>query len=336
MKAMILTKTADIEEMPLQLTEVPTPVPQANEILIKISACGVCHTDLDEVEGRLQPLKLPIIPGHQVVGIVADKGKNVTRFNINDRVGVTWLYQSCGECGFCNSGQENLCENAKWTGKDANGGYAEYMTIGEDFAHPIPARFSDYQAAPLLCAGVIGYRALRLCGIADGQTIGLFGFGASAHIAIQVIKYKWPKNKVFVFTRSSEHQKLAKKLGADWVGTIKDAIPTKLNRAIDFTPIGQAVADAMVLLDKGGRLVINAIRKFDKIPEMDYEKHLWNEKEIKSTANVSRLDAMEFLSLAAEIPIITDSEIFKLEKANEALKLLKQAKIKAAAVLKIA
>ncbi len=330
MKAMILKKPGE----PLILQEVPIPWPKEKEILIKISVCGACHTDLDELEGRLTT-KLPVIPGHQVVGIVSQLGKNVTKHNISDRVGVTWLYSSCGNCNFCKTGQENLCENARWTGKDEDGGYAEYMVINEEYAYPIPRQFTDSQAAPLLCAGVIGYRTFRLSEIKKGETIGLYGFGASAHIVIQIIKHKFPDNPVFAFTKSGGHAELAKSLGAAWTGISGDIPPVKLDKIMDFTPAGECVKDALKILNRGGRLVINAIRKETPIPAFDYAEYLWLEREIKSVANVTRKDAQEFMTLAAEIPIIPTIEEFPLERANEVLFMIKQSKLKAAGVLKI-
>ncbi len=335
MKAMILNKHAPIEEKPLELVDLPKPTADDRQILIKISVCGACHTDLDEAEGRLRPTKSSVIPGHQVVGNVADKGKNVTKFNIGDRVGITWLYSSCGKCNFCQAGNENLCSMAKWTGKDANGGYAEFTVIGEDFAYPIPEEFSDSQAAPLLCAGVIGYRTLRLADITDGQKIGLFGFGASAHIVIQIIKYKFPNSPVYVFTKTAQHAELAKNLGAVWTGRSSDQPPDKLNKIMDFTPVGQCVRDALGVLEKGGRLIINAIRKETPVPPLEYAKYLWLEKEIKSVANVTRQDAEEFLPLAARIPIAPTIEIFPLSQANEVLCSIKNSRLRAAAVLEI-
>jgi propanol-preferring alcohol dehydrogenase len=332
---MILEGQSPIEAKPLRLADLPTPAPNDNQILVKVSVCGACHTDLDEVEGRLKPTKSPIVPGHQVVGKVMDKGKAVTKFNIGDRVGITWLFSSCGECEFCRAGSENLCGQAKWTGKDADGGYAEFTVIGEDFAYPIPGRFSDSQAAPLLCAGVIGYRTLRLADITDGQKIGLFGFGASAHIVIQIIKYKFPNSSVFVFTKTAQHAELAKTLGAVWTGFSGDQPPEKLNKIMDFTPVGECIRDALGALERGGRLIINAIRKETPVPPLDYAKYLWLEKEIKSVANVTRQDAEEFLPLAARIPVIPTIEEFTLEQANEVLFSIKHSKLRAAAVLRI-
>jgi len=335
MKALILTKPAPVEERPLKMVELPTPAPGDDEILIKVKVCGACHTDLDEVEGRLAIRNFPVVPGHQVVGVVVDKGPNVTKFEAGDRVGVTWLYWVCGDCDFCKNGAENLCENAKWTGKDANGGYAEFMVISENFAYPLPANLSDANAAPLLCAGVIGYRTLRLAQITDGQTIGLYGFGACAHIVIQIIKHSYPNCPVFVFTKTEKHAELARSLGAVWTGRSGDEPPAKLNRAMDFTPVGKCVADALLALDRGGRLIINAIAKETPVGPLDYARYLWLEKEIKSVANVTRADAEEFLPLAAEIPIVPTIEEFPLAQANDVLFSIKHSKLRAAAVLKI-
>jgi propanol-preferring alcohol dehydrogenase len=335
MRAMVLNKISPIEEEPLEAADLPIPTPDDNQILVKTLVCGACHTDLDEIEGRLKPAKLPIVLGHQVVGVVADKGKAVTKFKTGDRVGITWLYSACGECNFCQRGSENLCDQAKWTGKDVNGGYAEYMVISEDFAYPVAERFSDAEAAPLLCAGVIGYRTLRLAEITDGQTIGLFGFGACAHIVIQIIKYKYPNSAVFVFTKTAEHARLAESLGAVWTGRAGDHPPTKLDKIMDFTPVGECVRDALAVLNKGGRLVINAIRKETAVPKLDYTKYLWLEKEIKSVANVTRRDAEEFLPLAAQIPIVPTIDEFPLAEANEVLIRLKHSKLRAAGVLRV-
>jgi propanol-preferring alcohol dehydrogenase len=335
MKAMALTKQGPIETKPLERLELPIPKPADNEIIIKVSVCGACHTDLDEAEGRIKLDKLPRVLGHQVVGIAADKGKSARKFKIGERVGITWLYSSCGKCSFCTTGRENLCEKARWTGKDADGGYAEYMVIGEDFAQRIPDSFTDSQAAPLLCAGVIGYRTTRLAEINDGEKIGIFGFGACAHIVIQIIKYKYPNSPVYVFTKQAEHRQLAKKLGAVWTGAGGDKPEMKLNKIMDFTPAGECIRDALEVLERGGRLVINAIRKQTQIPPLDYAEHLWLEKEIKSVANVTRADAEEFLPLAAKIPIVPTIEEFALEQANEVLYKIKHSQLKAAAVLRV-
>ena len=338
MKAMVLERIASVEERPLKLVNLPKPVPGRDQIVVKVSACGVCHTELDEVEGRVAPTRFPMILGHEIVGRVESLGPAAKKFRKGDRVGIAWINWACGKCSFCLKDEENLCDTAKWTGKDAPGGYAQYTVVSEDFAYPIPGRFTDVEAAPLLCAGVIGYRALRLSGIEDGKVLGLYGFGASAHIAIQVAKYKYPDGRVFVFTRpgQKEHQDLARKLGADWVGATGDTSPEKLDCVIDFTPVGEPVREALRNLQKGGRVVINAIRKATPIPELDYTEHLWYEKELKSVANVTRRDAQEFLPLAAGIPIVPETREFELEEANEALILLKEGRMRGAGVLKIA
>jgi propanol-preferring alcohol dehydrogenase len=337
MKAMVLKKLSSVAERPLELVDLPEPVAGQGQIQVKVSACGVCHTELDEIEGRVSPSRFPMILGHEIVGRVEDLGPGASKFKKGDRVGIAWINWACGDCSFCLKGEENLCDTAKWTGKDADGGYAQYTVVSEDFAYWIPEGFTDLEAAPLLCAGVIGYRALRLSGMEDGKVLGLYGFGASAHIVIQVAKYKYPDGKVFVFTRPNqkEHQDLARKLRADWIGATGDTPPEKLNCAIDFTPVGEPVREALRNLQKGGRVVVNAIRKTTPIPELDYTEHLWYEKEVKSVANVTRRDAQEFLPLAAEIPIIPETQEFKLEEANEALILLKEGKIRGAAVLKM-
>jgi propanol-preferring alcohol dehydrogenase len=340
MKAMVLTHPGAIASRPLELKDVPIPTPQAGEVRIRITVCGVCHTDLDEAEGRLQT-KLPVIPGHQIIGRIDATGPGAARFRPGDRVGVAWIYSADGTCRFCRAGNENLCVNFRGTGADADGGYAEYVVAPEASTYPIPEVFTDVQAAPLLCGGVIGYRALRLTNLQDGQALGLFGFGASAHILIQAVKRKYPHSPVFVFTRPGQtgHQELAKRLGAAWAGATGENPPVSLHAAIDFTPTWAPVVEAMRVLEPGGRLVINAIRKEDRdkdaLRQLDYATHLWREKEIKTTANVTRQDAREFLPLAAEIPIRPEVQEFPLEQANEALLLVKQGKTQGAAVLRI-
>jgi propanol-preferring alcohol dehydrogenase len=353
MKAMMLTHTRPIataararHDSPLQLKEVPTPQPQAGQVRVKIAVCGVCHTDLDEAEGRLAA-RLPVIPGHQIVGHVDALGPGAVGANdyspvrLGDRVGIAWIYSADGTCEFCRSGNENLCVRFRGTGCDADGGYAEYTVAPQASVYSIPEAFTDVQAAPLLCAGVIGYRALRLTDLQDGQTLGLFGFGASAHIVIQVVKHKFPRSRVFVFTRAGqmEHQEMARRLGADWTGATGETPPAPLHAAIDFTPTWGPIVEALRVLAPGGRLVINAIRKEDRDKEallhLDYATHLWREKEIKSTANVTRQDAREFLPVAAEIPIRPQVQEFPLEQANEALRLVKEGKTQGAAVLRI-
>lgn len=340
MRAMVLTRTGPIEDEPLELQEVPTPEPTGRQVRVKVSVCGVCHTELDEIEGRLAT-KRPVIPGHEVVGRVEALGPEASTHEIGDRVGIAWIYSACGQCPFCRGGNENLCRDFRGTGCDADGGYAEYMIVPEDSAYPIPERFSDVQAAPLLCAGTVGYRALRLTELEDGQALGFFGFGASAHILVQVARHTFPNAHLCVFTRPEQtaHQKLAKRLGANWAGATGDDPPARLHAAIDTTPIWTPIVEAMRVLERGGRLVINAIRKEnadqDALLRLSYPTHLWLEKEIKTVANVTRQDAREFLPLAAEVPIRPEVQEFALEQANDALKLVKAGKTQGAAVLRI-
>jgi len=332
MKAMILKKFAPIDQNPLELVELPIPEPGPEDILIQNKVCGVCHTDLHTVEGELPQVKLPIVPGHQVVGIVEKRGKNASRFKQGDRLGVAWLYSSCGQCGYCQRENENLCETARFTGYHVNGGYAEYMVVPEKFAYGIPEVFSDEEAAPLLCAGIIGYRALRLSEVKPGQRLGLYGFGASAHVAIQVAVH-WGC-KVYVFTRSKEHRELAHELGAVWTGTSKDEPPTKMDSSIIFAPAGELVLDALRILEKGGTVALAGIY-MTPIPEIDYVKYLYHERTLRSVANATRQDGEELLRIAPEIPIRTTTRVFPLEEANRTLQLLKAGKISGAAILKI-
>lgn len=339
MKAMILKQLCNIKEnrSPLELVTIEAPVPEENEILIKVSACGVCHTELDEIEGRTPPPRLPIILGHQVVGIVKEAGLGADRFQIGDRVGVAWIFSACGKCEFCQTKQENLCSDFKATGRDANGGYAEYMTVLEAFAYPIPEIFSDAEAAPLLCAGAIGYRSLRLTNLKNGESLGLTGFGASAHLVLKMVRHRYPDARVFVFARSAPEREFAKDLGAVWSGDTSDDPPEKLNGIIDTTPAWKPVVESLRFLKPGGRLVINAIRKEeadkDYLMKLDYPEHLWMEKEIKSVANVASDDVIEFLELATEIPIKPVVQTYALDEANSALVELKERKIRGAKVL---
>jgi propanol-preferring alcohol dehydrogenase len=332
MKAMLLRKFAPIDQNPLELVELPNPEPGPEDILLRIKVCGVCHTDLHTVEGELPDVKLPIIPGHQVVGVVEKQGKDASRFKKGERVGVAWLYSSCSQCEYCSLEKENLCESARFTGYHVNGGYAEYIVVPEKFAYSIPGIFSDEEASPLLCAGIIGYRALRLSGIKPGQRLGLYGFGASAHVAIQVALH-WGC-EVYVFTRSEEHRKLAEKLGAVWTGTSKDDPPTNMDSSIIFAPAGELVLDALKVLDKGGTVALAGIY-MTPIPEMDYVEYLYNERILRSVANATRKDGEELLKIAAEIPIKTTIQTFPFEEANKVLQRLKDGKITGAAVLKI-
>ena len=300
MKAMILDGIKNLrnDKNPLYLADIPKPSPKNNEILIKVSVCGVCHTELDEIEGRTPPPKFPIVLGHEIVGRVVKNGKNASRFKIGERVGVAWIFSACEKCEYCLSGQENLCDSFMATGRDANGGYAEFMTVSEDFAYKIPAVFSDSEAAPLLCAGGVGYRSLKLTNLKNGQNLGLTGFGASGHLVLKLVKHKYPDSKIYVFARSEKEREFALELGAVWAGNSTDKSPEKLHAIIDTTPVWKPVVEALNNLQKGGRLVINAIRKenhdLDYWQNINYEKHLWMEKEIKSVANVCRADVAEF------------------------------------------
>ncbi|HDP24000.1 MAG TPA: alcohol dehydrogenase [Deltaproteobacteria bacterium] len=339
MKAMVLTKKQDLEitDQPLEILEMPEPFPGDREVLIKVSACGVCHTELDEIEGRTPPPRFPIVPGHQVIGTVVEAGKFAGRFSPGDRVGVGWIFSSCGSCEFCLRGQDNLCPEFMATGRDAHGGYAQFMTVPEHSAFLIPEVFSDVHAAPLLCAGAIGYRSLRLTGIGNDQRLGLTGFGASAHLVLKMVMHLYPSSRVYVFARSEKEREFARDLGAVWAGDTADRPPENLHSIIDTTPAWKPIVAAMKNLLPGGRLVINAIRKEendkDELLRLDYPEHLWMEKEIKSVANVARADIREFLELAAEIPLVPEVQVYSLEDANTALLELKQRRIRGAKVL---
>ncbi len=342
MKAMLLQQLTLFRDnpAPLALSNLEVPLPGEEELLLRVSACGVCHTELDEIEGRLPPPHLPVVLGHQVVGRVEARGSRATHYQTGDRVGVAWIFSACGKCPACLSGNENLCPEFRATGRDSNGGYAEYMTVPEAFVYLIPAGLGDAEAAPLLCAGAIGYRSLRLTGLQDGQILGLTGFGASAHLVLKLARHRYPRSNVFVFSRSPQEQKFARELGAAWAGDISSAPPEPLNAIIDTTPAWSPVMQALLHLAPGGRLVINAIRKEaadqNALLQMDYPTHLWMEKEIKSVANVTRRDVSEFLSLAAEIGIRPDYQEYELADANTALQELKLRQIRGAKVLRIA
>jgi propanol-preferring alcohol dehydrogenase len=342
MKALLLPQIVHLadNDQPLQLATLPDPVPHEDEILIKISACGVCHTELDEIEGRTPPTHFPMVLGHQIVGRVADVGNFVTRFHGGERVGVAWIYSACGQCIYCRSGRENLCEQFRATGRDAHGGYAEYLTISEEFAYRLPPAFSDAEAAPLLCAGAIGYRSLMLTNLQNGQTLGLTGFGASAHLVLQIALRRLPKSQVFVFARGEAERDFARELGAAWAGATEDEAPVKLDAIIDTTPAWTPSVEALKNLAPGGRLVINAIRKEDAdktaLTRLDYARDLWQEKEIKSVANITRHDVSEFLLLAAEIPIRPEVQAYPWEEANQALSELIHRPVRGAKVLVMA
>jgi alcohol dehydrogenase, propanol-preferring len=341
MKVMVLRTITSLEsnKSPLELTELPVPVPENSEILVKVSVCGVCHTELDEIEGRTAPSKFPIIPGHQIVGRVEKAASKTGRFNVGDRVGIAWIHSACGRCTYCRDGMENLCHDFKATGRDVHGGYGEYTTVPEAFAFAIPELFSDSEAAPLLCAGSIGYRSLRLANMHDRENIGLTGFGASAHLVLKMVKYLYPQAGIFVFSRTEQERTFARELGAQWAGDTSDSPPEKLHAVIDTTPAWKPVVEAMKHLVRGGRLVINAIRKEERdknvLLTLDYTRDLWMEKEIKSVANITRRDIEEFLSLAAEMRIRPQIEEYPLEHANTALLELKERKIRGAKVLSV-
>ena len=335
MKAMLLKEIASMQDQPdpLKLADIPTPIPATNEILIRVNACGVCHTELDEIEGRTPPPSLPVVPGHEVIGRVAANGSGASKFEIGDRVGVGWIFKSSGD------ERENISEEFVATGRDVNGGYAEYMTVHEHYAYHIPDGFSDYEAAPLLCAGGVGYRALKLTGIENGNILGLTGFGGSGHLVLQLANYLYPESPVFVFARSPQEREFAVALGAAWSGDTEEVPPEKPHAIIDTTPAWQPVLAALKCLRPGGRLVINAIRKEDTdkslMAEIDYAEHLWQEKELKTVANVTSRDIAEFLEVAAAAGIRPEVQVYPLEEANKALCELRAGHIRGAKVLAI-
>ncbi len=339
MKSMVLEKINSLDDCraPLRFMDSPVPKPGPEEILIKIKACGVCHTELDEIEGRTPPPVFPVILGHQVVGVVAERGSRAKNFSMGQRAGVAWIFSACGKCRFCMTGRENLCPEFKATGRDANGGYAEYMTVPESFAYPIPDAFTNVQAAPLLCAGAIGYRSLRLTGIQNSSRLGLTGFGASAHLVLKMARHLYPDAQMFVFARNETEREFAKHLGAVWAGDTDDPVPEKLDAIIDTTPAWKPIVAALNNLDAGGRLVINAIRKDnrdkDRLLSLDYPAHLWMEKEIRSVANITSRDVREFLLLAAGMNIRPEIQEYALADANRALLELKKGHIRGAKVL---
>jgi len=341
MRAMLLTRLCQLADTPepLETLDWPQPNPGPGDVLLKVSVCGVCHTELDEIEGRTPPPRLPVIPGHQVVGRVAKLGTKARGFREGDRVGVAWIFSACGHCRYCQAGNENLCAEFVATGRDANGGYAEYMTVPAEFCHVIPAGISDLHAAPLLCAGAIGYRSLRLSGITNGRRLGLTGFGASGHQVLLMARHLYPDSEIYVFARSPQERRFALELGAVWTGDTREPAPQPLDSIIDTTPVWTPVLEALTNLAAGGRLVINAIRKETNNADwlqLDYAKHLWLEKEIKTVANITRRDVQEFLQLAADIPLQPTVEAYPLQHANQALQALKKGDLRGAKVLQIA
>jgi propanol-preferring alcohol dehydrogenase len=330
-KACTLVSCASVDSSPLAYVEVETPEPGKGEVRVRVSACGVCRTDLHVVEGELAVRRSPLIPGHQVVGNVDKLGPGADRFTVGQRVGIPWLHRACGECEYCRAGRENLCDRPAFTGWSVDGGYAEFAIAPQDFAYPIPEGFADLDAAPLLCAGIIGFRCLRLSGICAGGRLGLFGFGAAAHVAIQIARH-WGA-EVYAVTREARHRDLALALGAAWAGGTVEAAPASLDAAVIFAPAGELVPAALRILKKGGTLVLGGIH-MSPIPAMDYSL-LYQERVIRSVANNTRADGEDFLRVAAEIPVRTEIEIFPLHAANQALQALKHDRVRGAAVLKV-
>lgn len=335
MKAMLLREIAPLEQKPNPLSFEDTDEPNLDEgeILLRVTRCGVCHTELDEIEGRTPPPHLPVVLGHQVVGVIVEGA------NKGQRVGVAWIASACGHCQHCLAGNENLCAEFKATGRDVNGGYAEYMKIRADFVHPIPDGLADSEAAPLLCAGAVGYRALRLSNLNDGQVLGLMGFGGSNHIVLKTAKYLYPNAPVFVFSRNPQEREFARSLEADWTGAIDEKPPDSMDAVVDTTPVWLPITEALKNLNPGGRVVINAIRKIEAdkkvLLDLDYSSQLWMEKEVKSVANVTRKDVSGFLKLATEAGIKPEYQEYNLKDANQALRDLTQGKIRGAKVLVI-
>ena len=330
-KAIVVNQAARIEDVALDTNDVEVPQAGSGDVLVRVKACGLCRTDLHIIEGDLPKRKLPVIPGHQVIGVVEQMGQEASGVKPGDRVGVAWLNWTCGACGFCRLGRENLCIRARFTGYNVDGGYAEYISAPADFVYPIPESFSDEHAAPLLCGGVIGYRALKLSQVEPGQGLGLYGFGSSAHIVLQLARHL--KCRVFVFTRSAEHQEMALEMGAEWAGTAADRPPEEIDSSIIFAPAGELVPQALSSMKKGGTLVLAGVA-MSPIPEMPYEL-IYGERSVRSVANATRRDAMELLEMAAQAPIETQIQTFNLQEANEALRLLKAGKINGSGVFVI-
>lgn len=335
MRAMVLKRIVSLDESdgPLELVDLPTPTPAAGEVLVRVAACGVCHTELDEIEGRAPPPTLPVVLGHEIVGRVEALGEGTHRHRVGDRVGIGWIHSSSGQA------DENLSPAFRATGRDVHGGYAEYTTAPQDYAYPLPEQFSDVEAAPLLCAGAIGFRALKLAGLKDGQSLGLTGFGGSAHLVLQLARGLYPRSRVFVFARDAAAREFALRLGADWSGATESRSPERLDAIIDTTPAWRPVVEALANLRPGGRLVVNAIRKEDRdksaLLDLSYHEHLWMEREIKSVANITQWDIREFLAVAAQISIRTEVQTYALEEANRALVELRRGPVRGAKVLKI-
>jgi len=330
MKAMVLERCAPIESAPLRWMDVPDPSPSPGEVRIRVKACGICRTDLHVIECELPFQGHPVIPGHQIVGMIDQLGEGAKRFTIGQRIGIAWLRHTCGLCIYCRAGQENLCENARFTGYHEHGGYAELSVVNEEFAYPIPDLFSDHEATPLLCAGIIGYRSLKRSELRNGETLAIYGFGSSAHIVIQIAMHMGCK--IFVCTRGRKHRELASELGAHWVGEDPAQMPGFADRAIIFAPAGELIPGALEHLRKGGTLALAGIY-MSPVPEMDYENHLFYEKNIRSVTANTREDGMEFLRIAADIPIRPKVQLFPLREANQALLRLREDRIEGSGVL---
>jgi len=330
MKAMVLEAISGIEVSPLLCKDLPKPEPAANEFLVKVAVCGLCRTDLHVIEGDLPRRKLPIIPGHQIVGTVEKMGRSCRRFRLGQRVGIAWLRHTCGSCSFCLTGRENLCESQRFTGYHADGGYAEYAVVPEDFAYEIPDIFDDVHAAPLLCAGIVGYRAFKRSRPQNGESLAIYGFGSSAHVIMQIAIHR--RMKVYVVTRGAKHRQLAAEMGAEWVGQKAEDMPNKVQSAIIFAPAGELVPQALKKLCKGGTLSLAGIHMSD-IPQMQYAEHLFFERDLCSVTANTRQDGRELLAEAAEIPIRPRTVTYPLEQANQALQDLKADKINGSAVL---
>jgi len=332
MKAMVLEKVDSIRNSPLQMRELPTPQPPEGHVRVRVRACAICRTDLHVIEGELPEAKLPLVPGHQVVGVVDALGPNCRRFRPGDRVGIAWLRQTCGQCEFCRAGKENLCEAARFTGYHADGGYAEYALVREDFAYRIPETFTDEEAAPLLCAGIIGYRAFRRAQVPEGGRLALYGFGSSAHVVLQLAQARGCE--VFVVSRGEKHRQLARQMGAEWVGESAEQIPTKVHSAMSFAPAGEIVPPALEMIQKGGTLALAGIY-MTPIPQMDYQRYVFYERDIRSVTSNTRQDGEELLAEAARIPIRPHTTVYAFAEANRALQDLKADQIAGTGVLRM-
>ncbi len=333
MKAMVLAANAAIETAPLKLEDLPDPVPGAGQVRLKVRCCAICRTDLHVIEGELPPRKLPLVPGHQIVGTVDQLGQGCRRLAVGQRIGVAWLRHTCGRCRFCTTGRENLCADQRFTGYHADGGYAEYALVAEDFAYPLPGGFGDLEAAPLLCAGIVGYRALKRCNLPEGGTLAIYGFGSSAHVIMQIALHRGCR--VYVVTRDARHQRLAAEMGAAWVGGSASGLPAAVDSAIVFAPAGELVPAALSKLDKGGTVALAGIY-MTPVPQMDYTQCLFYERDVRSVTANTRADGRELLELAGSIPLRPRTVSYRLDQANQALGDLKADRISGTGVLIVA